>query len=120
MSNKPVISNVGTIDNYPPCFQKIPSRNSVKQDMPTILNVLMTDDEGHNVVKSTDIMLANNPLSLMSYDEFSIYNLKKNGIDLKPILLNHDTRIGSDEEFELLDAYVEKHADKFFVNTKKD
>lgn len=77
---------------------------------PTVLRVPTPDGDMVDVL----VEAQEDPSSVLDYDDYSITNLLKAGIQPRALHVKADRRLGSDADIEAFNARVDALADKMF------
>lgn len=87
-------------ENFVSASPKLPEhhfnspRDMVAVHTPTLLHVPIVDSEGNSVVEFIDVDTVDDALKCLSYSDFEIHRLLASGVQLHPINIQPDYRLG--------------------------
>lgn len=80
--------------------------------------VHFVDDEGNRQLHCVET--SEDPLSLLSFDDFSLSQMIKNGISYKSLNITPDMRLGHEKDFDALAKRFDSMSKQMFVETKTE
>ena len=90
-----------------------------RSNQPTVIICSEESSDGSVDMVQKVLETQTDPLALMSYSDFSIASMIKNGVSYKSLMISPDLRLGHDSEIDQFNSHLEEINDSLF-NSKSE